>query len=86
MKTETGLSIKSPLPITSLSGMDESIRDRFGKFVSVNTENSCWEWVGGKNLDNYGNFWYKGKTVRFVTNLLNHLIHPYRLLAQLLVQ
>lgn len=39
----------------------ENPEKRFWEKVLIT--NSCWEWVGSKNSEGYGNFSYKGKTV-----------------------
>ena len=34
---------------------------RFMKFVKINKENKCWEWIGSKRAYGYGGFMYNGK-------------------------
>ena len=41
-----------------IDGEDHS---RFNKFVSVNIETSCWEWLGYVGKDGYGKFRYDGE-------------------------
>lgn len=39
------------------------LKERFMKKVKVNNDTGCWEWLGFKGLNNYGQFSIGGRTV-----------------------
>lgn len=43
-------------------GVQRRNKNRLERFWErVKTGSGCWEWVGGRNSDGYGNFWFSDK-------------------------
>jgi hypothetical protein len=45
------------------SNCNQKLINRFFSKVNIKGEDECWEWVGAKNKDYYGNFYYKSYIV-----------------------
>lgn len=56
-----------------MSACSFHLPDRFWSKVAVGDENSCWEWLGGKDKDGYGLFRWEGKQVRSTRLVLKSL-------------
>lgn len=48
--------------VTAVRPHAESEADRFWR--QVEKTDTCWNWLGGKNVTGYGKFWSNGRTVR----------------------
>lgn len=47
---------------------------RFIEKIRINDITDCWEWIGGKNDDGYGNFYVKGKGI-LKAHKISYIIH-----------
>lgn len=61
--------------------MKMSLEDRF--WSKVDKSGDCWIWLGGKDWDGYGMFWYNGRTVH--AQRISYLLEKGELIENLVI-
>jgi hypothetical protein len=56
------IRIKKNKPVETKSCYELTPKERLLKFVKINEETNCWDWIGAKNRKGYGSLHFGGKT------------------------